>query len=279
MSDKDLFALIEKKTKEEPAKETKKEDAVAGDAEAKAIEKIVAQRVWNRIAGEGYPTYGYYPYYYPYSHDIAAKAAAVAAYHDVIARAEAINAIAGLVGPSADLALKILEGQANKDAKPKEGDKPKETAFMQLSSKGVPVTVDPHNLLVNEMADADLKQRDFIIDGINGIDFVQTKSEGVPVTVDPKDLLVNECPDCDLKQRDYIIDGINGIDFVQLNSDLKRPIQDTVTLMVKGVPVTVNPESIMRDNTMGGIHLGVDLEVGYNTEVLNLVQTDAQMKM
>jgi hypothetical protein len=43
-----------------------------------------------------------------------------------------------------------------------------------------------------------------------------------------------------------------------------------MTLMVKGVPVTVNPESMMRSDTMGRIHLGLDLEVGYNTEVLNL---------
>lgn len=131
--------------------------------------------------------------------------------------------------------------------------------------------------MVNEMADVDLKQKDYILDGINGIDFVQTKAEGVPVFVNPT-LMSNECPDCDLKQKDYIIDGINGIDFVQLDN-LRRPIQDIVTLQVNGVPVTVNPESIMRENTQAGSHLGLDLEVGYNTEVLNLVQTDAKMNM
>lgn len=54
---------------------------------------------------------------------------------------------------------------------------------------------------------------------------------------------------------------------------------ETVTLQVKGVPVTVNPESIMKENTMAAHHLGLDLEVGYNTEVLNLVQTDSKMNM
>lgn len=49
------------------------------------------------------------------------------AYHDVIARAAAINAVAGMVAPSADMALKILEGAVNKDAKPAE-EKPKEKA-------------------------------------------------------------------------------------------------------------------------------------------------------
>lgn len=249
MTNKDLFDLVQKKTKEEPKKEEKPEEAAAKDAEAKAIEKIVAMRIWDRIAGAGYPTYGYYPYYYPYAPDIATEVAVLGAYHDVIARAAAINAIAGLVGPSADSALKILEGAVNKDAKPAAADKPKDKATIQLEETGVPVLMEPQHLMVNEMADADLKQRDFIVDGINGIDFVQTKAEGVPVLMEPQHLLVNEMADADLKQKDYIIDGINGIDFVQLNN-LKRPIDDTVTLMVKGVPVTVNPESIMRENTM-----------------------------
>jgi len=141
MTDKDLFALVSNKSKEEPAKEAKAEEAVAKDAEAKAIEKIVAERVWNRISGYGYPTYGYYPYYYPYGPDIAEKVAAVAAYHDIIARAEAVNAIAGAVGPSAAEALKILEGMKDKDAKPKEGDKPKDKAFVGTNEQGVPVFV------------------------------------------------------------------------------------------------------------------------------------------
>jgi len=140
----------------------------------------------------------------------------------------------------------------------------------------VPVFVQP-TLMVNEVADVDLKQRDFIIDGMNGIDFVQTKEEGVPVFVNPT-LMPNEAVDVDLSQRDYIIDGMNGIDFVQLKDKLQRPV-DTVTLQVNGVPVTVNPESIMKDNTMASYHLGLDLEVGYNTEVLNLVQTDQKMNM
>lgn len=133
-------------------------------------------------------------------------------------------------------------------------------------------------MLTNEVADVDLKQKDFIIDGINGIDFVQTKAEGVPVFVEPTNLLVNQAAEVDLKQKDYIIDGINGIDFVQLKDQLRRPL-DTVTLQVKGVPVTVNPESIMREDTQSHAHLGLELEVGYNTDVLNLVQTGAKINM
>ena len=131
-------------------------------------------------------------------------------------------------------------------------------------------------LLTNQCATCDLKQKDYIIDGVNGIDFVQTNAEGVPVFVEPT-LLVNEMADVDLKQRDITIDGVNGFDYVQLGSratgELKRPI-DEMTLMVKGVPVTVNPESMLSTNTMGRVHLGLDLEVGYNTEVLNLAQKE-----
>ena len=213
MSDQDLFALIEKKTKEEPAKEENKDAAVGKDAEAKAIEKIVAMRIFDRISGS-YPTYpyGYYPYYYPYPEDVARHAAAVAAYHDIIARAEAVNAIAGMVAPSADVALKLLEGIKE----PKKEEKPPAKAFVQTEEQGVPVTIEP-TLLTNECPTCDLKQKDYIIDGVNGIDFVQTKAEGVPVFVEPT-LLVNEMAAVDLKQKDIIIDGVDGFDYVQLDS-------------------------------------------------------------
>jgi hypothetical protein len=103
-----------------------------------------------------------------------------------------------------------------KPAEAKKDDKPKDKAAVQLEEQGVPVFVEP-TLMVNECPTCDLKQKDYIIDGINGIDFVQTKSEGVPVFVEPT-LLVNEAADVDLKQRDITIDGVNGFDYVQLEN-------------------------------------------------------------
>jgi len=44
--------------------------------------------------------------------------------------------------------------------------------------------------------------------------------------------------------------------------------------MVKGVPITVNPESMMSTDTQGRAHLGLNLEVGYNTETLTLAQKE-----
>ena len=211
---------MQQRAKEEPKKEASKDEAVAKDAESKAIEKIVAQRIFDRITYSGYPGYPYYnPYYYPYPVDVASKVAAITAYHDIIARSEAINAIAGMVAPSADMALKILEGATTPSAPPAK-------AAVQLSAEGVPVLIEPH-LMENEMADADLLQKDYIIDGINGIDFVQTQEQGVPVLIEPR-LMTNEVADADLKQKDYIIDGINGIDFVLLEN-LQRPTE-TITL-------------------------------------------------
>jgi hypothetical protein len=138
-----------------------------------------------------------------------------------------------MVAPSADMALRILDGAVNPTAAPpaeakKEEKKaaaqlPKDKTALQLNAEGVPVFVEP-TLLKNEMTDADLMQRDYILDGINGIDFVQTKSEGVPVFVEPH-LMKNEMTDADLMQRDYILDGMNGIGFLQLHRDLQKPVE------------------------------------------------------
>ena len=43
---------------------------------------------------------------------------------------------------------------------------------VKLGSKGVPVLMEPHNLRVNELAEADLHQRNYVIDGIDGYGFV-----------------------------------------------------------------------------------------------------------
>ena len=179
-----------------------------------------------------------------------------------------------MVAPSADMALKILQGAVTPTTPPPEAKAaaapPKGKAFVQLETEGVPVLIEP-KLMPNEVSDVDLSQRDYIIDGINGIDFVQTKSEGVPVLIEPK-LMKNEVTDADLMQRDYIIDGINGIGFLQMD----RPIDD-VTLQVNGVPITVNPESIMKADTMGRAHLGLDVMVGVKTPYINLLQTESQV--
>ena len=96
-------------------------------------------------------------------------------------------------------------------------------AKAQTSAEGVPVLVRP-KLLPNEAEHMDLRQRGYIMDGVDGYDFVQLKDEvpedsmvlqvnGVPVLVNPK-LLENEMGAVDLRLRDVIMEGVNGYDFV-----------------------------------------------------------------
>ena len=47
---------------------------------------------------------------------------------------------------------------------------------IKLVSEGPPVYVDP-SLIENTLGDADLQQRDYIMEGINGISFVQLIKE------------------------------------------------------------------------------------------------------
>ena len=49
-----------------------------------------------------------------------------------------------------------------------------------MDEQGVPVLVQP-KLLPNEAADIDLRQRDIIIDGVDGYAFVQLKDEERPI--------------------------------------------------------------------------------------------------
>ena len=104
---------------------------------------------------------------------------------------------------------------------------PKAETLLQTSAEGVPVLVMP-KLLPNLAADMDLRQRGYIMDGVDGYEFVQLKDDvpedntvlqvnGVPVFVNPK-LLVNTAGDVDLRLRDQIIDGVNGYDYVQIGT-------------------------------------------------------------
>lgn len=56
----------------------------------------------------------------------------------------------------------------------------------------MPVLVNPV-LMQNEVSDADLGMRNWVIEGVNGYDLTQLNAEGVPVLVNPEsELLTNE---------------------------------------------------------------------------------------
>jgi len=121
-----------------------------------------------------------------------------------------------------------MVGSRAAEAASVEAKAPKEASLLQTSAEGVPVLVRP-KLLPNEAAEMDLRQRDYIMDGVNGYDFVQLNDNipeddmvlqvnGVPVLVNPK-LLPNEAAEIDLRLRDVIIDGVNGYDYLQLQDE------------------------------------------------------------
>lgn len=224
---------------------------------------------------------GYGPYSaYPWAGSpLLDRIAAVHAYHDMVLGYEAANGIYGYLNPTLSDVKKVLDivtdtrgmvagkggvpipadpvnyaGKIGADVAAVQGiaasraaeyaaadaaAAPKDATLLQ--TEGVPVLVNP-KLLPNLAADMDLRQRDYIMDGVNGYDFVQLDDEsrpedatvlqvnGVPVLVNPK-LMTNEMGDVDLRLRDQIIDGVNGYDYLQ--------VEET------GVPVYVQPESMI----------------------------------
>jgi hypothetical protein len=216
------------------AKESDPTKAAAKDAELKAIESTLARRITDRLYGLPYG----YGYTYPVTYYDANALKALQAYHDLVLSYEYANAIAGYTYPiyyDVAYALGLLideNGHFTTDALKNKKTPPAGTpdaapttppaaasttppaaAGVQLSTQGVPVLVDPV-LIKNQMTDADLSQKDYIIDGLNGIDFLQTKAENVL----PKDVTV-----------------------LQVNGEAVNVVQDDEGLLVQLNNPVVNP--------------------------------------
>jgi len=156
------------------------------DSDYKAIEAALAGRIVDRLKSGGYwvSPYGY-PYGYPiggYWYDSVGR---LRRYHDMVVAWEIAHGYPWYdAGFNADLSA-ILDAYAKAV---KGGDAPKTNAtapattttttapatkaLLELEASGVPVYVNP-TLIPNELATADLGQRDFIVDGVNGYDLVQ----------------------------------------------------------------------------------------------------------
>jgi hypothetical protein len=83
----------------------------------------------------------------------------------------------------------VNKNKAGADAKK---DEPAKKSLIQTGAEGVPVYVDPV-IMKNNLGESDLQQREYIIDGISGIDFVQTdaqKDETIVMNVDGKNIEV-----------------------------------------------------------------------------------------
>ena len=266
--------------KNKPAGEV---EAEKKEGEMRAVEKILADKIYNRIIADGYyrPPYtsSYYrPYYGPYrgplNSGLTYDINRLLNYHEYVNRYDVVNKVVGSVlDPKLEEIIGVLYDLVNgkkdgKDGKKEEakGDdkkeaaaaKPEAKALMQLQEGGVPVLVDP-SLMKNTMSYTDLSQRDYIIDGLNGIDFVQTNNlenedlvvlhvNGEPRGIDTEEVLLQignptENPPMnnwsvnqpspphakglagktDLGLRDLTIDGVDGFDLVQTSNPTENP--------------------------------------------------------
>jgi len=187
-------ALDEAKKANADNKAASQESAVSKDAEMKAVEAALAGRILDRLTGgkAGFIP-GYTPLAYPLLQpDLGRAVGAIHAVHNAIIAYEYANAIAGLVKPSVDAVAKVLEAVTDTSGMGNNSTTPAATSNLQLNAEGVPVYVNPI-LMENQVSDADLGQRNWVIDGVNGFDLVQLNEGGVPVLVHPEsELMTNE---------------------------------------------------------------------------------------
>ena len=96
------------------------------------------------------------------------------------------------------------------------------------------------------------------MDGVNGYDFVQTKAEGIPVLVNPESMLKTDTiTDVGMGQMTIGIEDVNLV-----GTDSAKPTDDSnVVLQVNGVPVLVNPESMIKTDTTTSVGIS-SMQVG-----------------
>jgi len=162
----------------------------------RAVESYLTDSIYNRIIDQGYyrPTYRsayyrpYYPAYRPYSYGLDYEVKRLLNYHEYLNNYDTVNHVVShthdpklqeIIGVLYDLANKKDGAAATPAASANataNATAPAKKTLLQLEATGVPVFVDP-SLINNDMSDADMQQRDYIIDGVNGIDLVQTEDE------------------------------------------------------------------------------------------------------
>jgi hypothetical protein len=195
--------------------------AAAKDADLRAVEEVLARKIYDDLL-----TYPYgYGYTYPVTYDTIAGINALKAYHDLVLAYDYANGINyGYYYPIYQY-IPLLYGltidnngrfttDAVKDLK-KDTPAPAKTADktnVQIGEQGVPVLVDPV-LIKDKMKEADLEQREYIIDGVSGIGFLQQKSENVP-----KDLTVLQVNG----EAVNVLQDDEGM-YVQLNNPVVNP--------------------------------------------------------
>ena len=255
------------------------DDAAKKDADLKKLGESLGKKVVDELTTYGvpygYPVYPYVPYGSPYYSDIAGIVSSANAYYDYVRRYEAANAAAKYASsPAYDDVVKALRAAYN-PAAPSAAQTPAKQSLIQ--TEGPPVYVNPV-LRKNEAGDADLQQRDIVIDGVNGFDYVQT--QGVPVYVHPESMILQNTQAATNLGFVDMECGPDELSFLMQQHhnflESQRPDDETV-LQVNGVPVLVHPESMLLSNTQASTNLGlVDMEVG--ADDVSAVQLNKDLK-
>jgi hypothetical protein len=166
----------------------------AKEHEMRGHEAALANHLYDRLLSGGYVK-GYigdrFEPVLPLPLDLIDQATAIKAYHDSVLGYDMIHHIVSAYAPHLQAVLdsiaKIVgsKGEASGKNDTKKAETKKEDAkpaadkkvqiptasFVGLETEGVPVLVQP-NLMKNTVGDADLDQRNYIVEGINGYDFV-----------------------------------------------------------------------------------------------------------
>ena len=235
MKEGDLEAEVKKALLAEPAKAKSADEAKKTVDDMKAVEDALGKRILDRLSGYGwqygYPLYPYVPYGSPLWTDVYGILNPYYAYHDLINRYETANAIAGYAAPGVYEALKgILTPPAAAPAdKPAAAPADKPAAAKQIQFE----------------------------------DDVVLQLNGVPVSVNPETMMIaNTQAATNLGLN--IRMGPDDVSFKKNQKQAEHKLEDNVVLQVFGVPVTVNPESmIIASNTEAGSNLGLtNMEIG-----------------
>jgi hypothetical protein len=231
MKEGDLEAVVKKALLAEPPKAKDAADAKKTVDDMKAVEDALGKRILDRLSGYGwqygYPLYPYVPYGSTVWTDVYGVLNPYYAYHDLINRYETANAIAGYAAPGIYDSLKgILTPPAAAPA-----DKP---AAAPAAAK----------LIQFE-------------------DNVVLQLNGVPVSVNPETMMIANTQAATPLGLNIRM-GPDDVSFKKSQKQAEHKLEDNVVLQVFGVPVTVNPESmIIASNTEAASNLGLaNMEIG-----------------
>ena len=228
MKETDLEQIVKKQILAGVTKQGSGEEAKKTLDEMKAVEDALGKRILDRLNGYGWvygtPLYPYLPYGTPAYYDVAGLINSIYSYQDLINRYEVANAIAGQAASGIYDALKnALTPPADAKAN---ATAPAKAKLLQLE------------------------------------DNIMLQVNGVPVYVNPESMIISNTQ-ASTPLGLNIVMGPDDVSFKKTHKKQAMSLEDNVVLQVNGVPVLVNPETMIVGNTQAATNLGlVNMEIG-----------------